>query len=251
MRAFLILCQKELRSFFLSPLAYVLLALFLFINGWYFATLVEAMRSSVSSRSLIYNFFDSGWFWMGYFILFPLITMRLFAEEKKLGTLEGLFTAPVRTIEVVLAKYVATVVLYLVLVMPLFLFFALFEKVTGEGAAFHQGAFWGSALALLLVGLFNIAIGTFASAITSNQIVAAMITFVGVMLHYFIGFLHQFLTAPGSMWTSTLTYFSTIEHMHAFSDGLIDTRPIVYYLSLSTILLFFTYQVLEFRKWRT
>ena len=62
MRAFLILCQKELRSFFLSPLAYVLLALFLFINGWYFATLVEAMRSSVSSRSLIYNFFDSGWF---------------------------------------------------------------------------------------------------------------------------------------------------------------------------------------------
>ena len=160
------------------------------------------------------------------------------------------FLAECRLLGVV-PKYVATVVLYLVLVMPLFLFFALFEKITGEGAAFHGGAFWGSALALLLVGLFNIAIGTFASAITSNQIVAAMMTFVGVMLHYFIGFLHQFLTAPGSVWTSTLTYFSTIEHMHAFSDGLIHTRPIVYYLSLSSILLFFTYQVLEFRKWRT
>ncbi|MCB1064952.1 MAG: ABC transporter permease [Verrucomicrobiae bacterium] len=250
MRAFFILLRKELRSFFLSPLAFVLLALFVFLNGWLFSTLVEAMRSAVSSRSLIYNLFDSGWFWMGYFILFPLITMRLFAEEKKLGTLEGLFTAPVRTAEVVLAKYFATVILYVVLLLPVFGFFALFERVTGTGAAFHPGAFWGSALILLLIGLFNIAIGTFASAVTSNQLIAAMITFVGVMLHYFLGFLHQFLTTPGSIWTSTLTYFSSTEHMHTFSDGLIDTRPIVYYLSLSALLLAFTQHILDYRKWR-
>ncbi len=250
MRAFFILLRKELRSSFLSPLAFVLMALFVFLNGWLFTSLVQAMRATVSSRSLIYNLFDSGWFWMGYFILFPLITMRLFAEEKKLGTLEGLFTAPVRTAEVVLAKYFATVILYVVLLLPIFGFFALFERVTGAGAAFHPGAFWGSALVLLLIGLFNIAIGVFASAVTSNQLIAAMITFVGVMLHYFLGFLHQFLTTPGSMWTSTLTYFSSIEHMHAFADGLIDTRPIVYYVSLAALLLALTHHVLEYRKWR-
>ncbi len=68
MRSFLILLQKELRSFFLSPLAFVLLALFVFLNGWLFTSMVQAMRAAVSSRSLIYNLFDSGWFWMGYFI---------------------------------------------------------------------------------------------------------------------------------------------------------------------------------------
>ena len=251
MRAFLILFQKELRSFFLSPLAFVLMSLFVFMNGWLFASLVQAMRTTVSPRSLIANFFSSGWFWMGYFILFPLITMRLFAEERKMGTLEGLFTAPVRTLEVVLAKYFATVTLYAVLMLPVFGFFALFEQITGEGAAFHPGAFWGSALGLLLIGLFYIALGTFASAVTANQLIAAMITFVGVMLHYFLGFLHQFVNTPGSLWTSTLTYFSSIEHMGAFSDGLIDTRPIIYYLSLAILLLALTHQALEYRKWRT
>lgn len=250
MRAFLILLRKELRSFFLSPLAYVLMALFVFMNGWLFASLVQAMRAAVSPRSLAANFFSSGWFWMGYFILFPLITMRLFAEERKLGTLEGLFTAPVRTLEVILGKYAATVILYIALMAPVFGFFILFERITGEGAVFHPGAFWGSALGLLLIGLFYIALGTFASAVTANQLIAAMITFVGVMLHYFLGFLHQFVSLSGSVWTSTLTYFSSIEHMNAFSDGLIDTRPIFYYLSLTILLLALTHQVLDYRKWK-
>lgn len=250
MRSFLILLLKELRSFFLSPLAFALMGLFLFLNGWLFASLVQAMRTSVSPRSLIANYFSSGWFWMSYFILFPLITMRLFAEEKKLGTLEGLFTAPVRTAEVLLAKYAATVTLYAALILPLFGFFIAFERIAGEGAAFHPGAFWGSALGLLLIGLLNVAIGTLASAVTANQLIAAMITFVGVMLHYFLGFLHQFVSLPGSLWTSALTYFSSAEHMAAFSDGLIDTRPVIYYLSLSILLLSFTHQVLDYRRWR-
>lgn len=250
MRSFLILLQKELRSFFLSPLAFILMALFVFMNGWLFTSLVMAMRTQVSPRSLIANYFSSGWFWMAFFILFPLITMRAFAEERKLGTLEGLFTAPVRTMEVLLAKYFSSVALYVVLMAPVFLFFVLFEKIVGEGAAFHSGAFWGSALGLLLIGLFQVALGIFSSAITANQLIAAMVTFVGTMLHYFLGYLHQFLDTPGSLWTSTLTYFSSIEHMNAFSDGLIDTRPLIYYPSLAILLLGLTHQVLDFRKWK-
>lgn len=250
MRPFLVLFSKELRSFFLSPLAWIVTGLFTFLNGWLFASLVNAMRLRVSSRSLLYTLFDSGWFWMGYFILFPLITMRLFAEERKMGTLEGLLTAPVRTAEVVLAKFFATVVVYLVIVTPLFLFFPLFTMITGESAAFHGGALWGSALALLLVGLFHVAIGTLASALTANQLIAAMLTFVAVMLHYFLGFLHQFGVVPGSVWAEGLTYFSTTEHMHALTEGLIDSRPIVYYLSASAVLLAATFHVLESRKWR-
>ncbi len=250
MRAFWIMFKKELRSFFLSPLAYVVMALFILLNGWLFVSMVNAMRTKVSPRSLIFNMFDSGWFWMGFIIIFPLITMRLFAEEKKMGTLEGLLTAPVRTSEVVLAKYLAAVVMYVIIVIPVFFFFPIFTKLTGEQAAFHSGAFWGCALGLLLVGMFNIAIGTLASSLTSNQLIAAMVTFVFVMLHYFLGFLHAFGALPGSQWTDTLTYFSTVEHIRSLGEGLIDSRPFVYYLSFIALLLAFTHHVLESRKWR-
>lgn len=139
---------------------------------------------------------------------------------------------------------------YIIIILPVFLFFPLFQAVTGEEAAFQSGALWGSALGLLLVGLLNVAMGVLASALTSNQLIAAMLTFVFVMLHYFLGFLHSFGVLPGSTWTEGLTYFSTIEHMHSLAEGLIDSRPIVYYLSFSTVLIAITYHVLESRKWR-
>lgn len=251
MRQFFILLRKELRSFFLSPLAYVIIALFTFLNGWLFSSIVTAMRMSVNQHSLVYNLFDSGWFWMGYFFLFPLLTMRLFAEEKKLGTLETLLTAPVRTLQVVMAKYVATTLLYIVIMLPIFSFFFLFEDITGEAAAFQKGSFYGAAAILLLVGIFNIAIGCFASSLTSNQLIAAMITFVGVVLHYFLGFIHYFGAKLPSQLLDKVTYFSTVEHRRLFTEGLIDSRPIVYYVSSAIVMLFLTHHVLERRRWQT
>lgn len=251
MRAFYILLKKELRSFFLSPLAYVIVALFMLLNGCLFVAIVKAMWLSVTPHSLIYNMFTSVWFWMGYFFLFPLITMRLFAEEKKLGTMETLFTAPVRTVQVLLAKYVATVLLYLVVILPVFGFFILFQEVTGQLAAFNDGSFFGSLLALCLFGLFNIAIGCLASSLTANQLIAAMITFVAVMLHFFFGFFLNFAAGSSAELGQRLKYFSTIDHMKFLSDGLIDSRPIVYYVSASIFLLFVTHQVLDYRKWKS
>ncbi|MEM7698170.1 MAG: ABC transporter permease subunit [Verrucomicrobiota bacterium] len=250
MRAFLILFTKELRSFFLSPLAWVVMALFTFLNGWLFVNLVQAMRLQVSPRSLVYNLFDSGWFWMGFFILFPLLTMRLFAEERKMGTLEGLLTAPVRTIEVLLAKYLATLVVYAAILVPVLLFFPVFQLITGESAAYQGGAFRGAMLGLLLVGALHVAMGVFASSVTSNQLIAAMLTFVLVMMHYFLGFLSQSGVMAGSIWSEALSYFSTTGHMQLLSEGLIDSRPILYYVTASTLILAFTHHILESRKWR-
>jgi ABC-2 type transport system permease protein len=250
MRALLILFRKELRSFFLSPLAYIIVALFMLLNGCLFVDIVKAMWLSVTPHSLIFNMFTSVWFWMGYFFLFPLITMRLFAEERKLGTMETLFTAPVRTIQVLLAKYFATVVLYLVVILPVFGFFLLFQEVTGQLAAFNDGSFFGSLLALALFGTFNIAIGCLASSLTANQLIAAMITFVAVLLHFFFGFFLNFASGSSAELAQKMMYFSSIDHMRSLSDGLIDTRPIVYYVSASILLLFITHQVLDYRKWR-
>lgn len=251
MRPFFILLRKELRSFFLSPLAYVIIALFTFLNGWLFSSIVIAMRLRVNQHSLVYNLFDSGWFWMGYFFLFPLLTMRLFAEEKKMGTLETLFTAPVRSVQVVMAKYIATCILYVVIILPVFAFFFLFQDITGELAAFQSGSFYGAGAILLLLGFFNIAIGCFASSLTSNQLIAAMITFVVVMLHYFLGFIHFFGAKLPTELLDKVTYFSTVEHRRIFTEGLIDSRPIVYYLSSAAVMLFLTHQILERRRWKS
>ncbi|MEO0414879.1 MAG: ABC transporter permease, partial [Verrucomicrobiota bacterium] len=215
-----------------------------------FSSMVNAMSLKVGPSSLVTNMFTSGWFWMGCLILFPLITMRLFAEESKMGTMEGLLTAPVRTSEIVFAKYFAAVLVYITMVLPVFLFFPVFERITGDQAAFHSGAFFGSGLGILLIGLFSVAIGTLASALTSNQLIAAMVTFVSVMLHYLLGFVNAFATVPNSTWRSALEYFSSTEHMRWFCEGLIDSRPIIYYLSFSALLLAITHYIIESRKWR-
>ena len=105
---------------------------------------------------------------------------------------------------------------------------------------------WIAGVGLLL----NVAIGTLASALTANQLIAAMLTFVFVMLHYFLGFMERFGLVSGSRWSEALSYFSMSEHMHSLSEGLIDSRPIVYYLSFSVLLLSLTHHILESRKWR-
>ncbi len=103
---------------------------------------------------------------------------------------------------------------------------------------------------LLLIGMFNIAIGTLASSVTSNQLIAAMVTFVFVMLHYFLSYIHFFGMIPDSQWSDGISYVSMIAHVHSFAEGLIDTRPIIYYVTFSVLLLSFAHQVLESRKWR-
>lgn len=250
MRTATIIYLKELRSFFLSPFAFVVMALFTFLNGCIFISVVNAMRLAANPYSLVHNVFTAGGFWVGVFFLFPLITMRLFAEEKKMGTYEGLMTAPVRTIEVLLAKYAAAFTVYLAMLIPLFLFFPIFKVVTGQENAFHDGSVWASGWFFILIGAFNTAIGTLASAITANQLIAAMITFVGVVLHYFLGFISAFVELPSSEWQGLLGYFSSIQHIRLMSEGLIDSRPFVYYISFSVLLLVITWHILESRKWR-
>ncbi|MCB1204673.1 MAG: ABC transporter permease, partial [Verrucomicrobiae bacterium] len=101
-----------------------------------------------------------------------------------------------------------------------------------------------------LLGAFHVSIGTLSSALTSNPLIAAMLTFVFVMLHYFLGFLQNFGMVPGSVWSDAMAYFSTSEHMNFLTEGLLDSRPVVYYLSFTALLLSLTHHVLESRKWR-
>src|SRR5260370_33756599 len=176
--------------------------------------------------------------------------MRLFAEEFKLGTIEPLMTAPVRDLHVLLSKFFGAVVFYLILWIPPAFYFVIFQYVARQPAAHSAGAYSGSYLMLLLLGMFYLSIGCLASVLTKNQIIAAIISFCAITLLFFLGLVQFILLDVRSSTRDLLAYFSPIEHMGTFSRGVIDTRPIVLYLSMTVVMLTLTHQAFQSRKWR-
>jgi ABC-2 type transport system permease protein len=251
MKKFLTLLSREVKSFFYSPIAYVVLCALLFVTGFNFYTAVSIMNLQTREFTVIEAFFNTVLFWFPFVLVFPLLTMRVFAEEFKMGTIETLLTAPVRDWQVVLSKYLGTLVFFIVLWLPSFLYFAAFQQITKTNAAHAAGAYLGSYLLLLLIGMFYLSIGCLASALTRNQIIAAVIAFAAIVVFFFTGLLSFIIPNVSPALRTLIEYFSTIEHMGTFSKGIIDSRPIVYYLSMTALMLFLTHHVLQSRKWRT
>src|ERR1700758_285097 len=250
MRKFLVLLGREVRSYFYSPVAYIVLVFFLLVSGVDFYFQIAYMNQRPMSYSVQEAFFNSVFFWFAFVLIFPLITMRLFAEEFKLGTIEPLTTAPVRDWQVVLSKFFGAVVFYVILWIPTLLYFWIFPRITNQPAAHSAGAYFGSYLMLLLLGMFYLSIGCLTSVLTRNQIIAAVISFCAITLLFFLGLVQFILLDVNSTTRDLLGYFSAIEHMGTFSRGIIDTRPIVLYVSLTVLMLTLTYQAFQSRKWR-
>jgi ABC-2 type transport system permease protein len=250
MRKFFTLLGREIRSYFYSPIAYIVLVFFLLVSGVDFYFQISFMNQRAVPYSVQEAFFNSVFFWFAFVLVFPLITMRLFSEEFKLGTIEPLMTAPVRDWQVVLSKYCGALFFYIVLWLPTLLYFVIFQAITHQPAAGSAGAYLGAYLMLLLLGMFYLSIGCFASVLTKNQIVAAVISFAVITLLFFLGLVSFILLDVTSETRQLLGYFSAIEQMGTLSRGVIDTRPIVLYLSLTIVMLSLTYQAFQSRKWR-
>jgi len=250
MRKFYTLLVREIRGYFHSPIAYIVLVFFLLVSGVDFYFQVSFMNQKPASYTVQEAFFNSVFLWFAFVLIFPLITMRLFSEEFKLGTIEPLMTAPVRDLQVVLAKFVGALVFYVALWIPTLSYFWIFEKIAHEPAANSAGAYWGSYLMLLLLGMFYLSIGCLASVVTKNQIVAAIISFCAITLLFFLGLVQFILLDVSGGAREWLGYVSAIEHMGTYSRGIIDTRPIVLYLSMTMLALTLTYQAFQSRKWR-
>jgi ABC-2 type transport system permease protein len=229
--------QKELRSFFNSAVAYVILTLFLLIAGWFFSSSMflvnQADLRDVFSVivPLIYLFF------------IPAITMRVIAEEKKSGTIELLVTMPVRDVEIVLGKYIATLIL---LASALALTFAYPVTIALLGDPDGR-ALIGGYLGLLLMGASYLAIGVFTSGLTPNQIVAFITGFALIFVFFMLDKVIIFFPGPLA---SILEYASVTYHFENLARGVIDTRDLVYYGSLIALFLFLAVRSLEARKWR-
>ena len=249
MRVFSILFRKELKNYFLTPFGWVVLALVLFMQGMSMSSAMEQMKDAPMLDNFLLLTLRTPNFWFYFLFIFPLLTMRLFADEAKTGTLETLMTAPVTTSQVVFSKYLAAFCFYALLWLPILLHLKIFDMVTGQPAPVEMGQIIGTYSILLLMGGFFLAIGCFASTLTSNQIVAGIITIAFLVILFFLGFV-PYYTGEGFQATPLFQYVSIQEHLVNFAKGLLDTRPIVYYLSMTALFLFLTHTTLDFRRWK-
>ena len=240
MHNILVIAKRELNAYFVSPIAYVAIAVYLVISGFIFWLEVGAMAQFGNPPSLQNQFGTMIFLWL---IFAPPLTMRLLSEEQRMGTLEILLTSPVRDWEVVLGKFFASVSV-LLLTIVISLMYALVLKVYGNP---DMGPMAAGYLGLLLAGSALMSIGILASAASQNQVVAAVLAFVANLVLWIISAAGQ--SASGSV-TQVLNQMGFFEHTLNFWRGIIDTNDIVYFLSLMALALFAATRVLEARRWR-
>jgi len=228
---------KEIRSYFNSPMAYIFLVIFTVINGYFFTQTFflfnqSDMRSLFNIIPLVYLFF------------IPAITMGLIAREKNLGTMEVMSTLPLKDLDFVAGKFLAALSLVLVgLLITLVHFFTLIQV----GTNIDYGAVFTGYLGLALAGAVYSAVGTFASSVTDNQVVAFIIGIFIVIIFFLMDKMLMFV--PVSL-TGIIQYLSVDYHLSNISRGVIDSRNLIYFASVVSFFLFMTVRVLEIRKWR-
>lgn len=239
MRNTYIIAKKEIISYFSSPMAYIIAAVFLALSGLFFSSFVS--RAQIASLS---GFFQPASFIV--ILLAPVLTMRLFAEEQKLGTLELLLTAPVRDVDVVLGKFIAALSILLAM-LALTLYYPLLLFWFGDP---DFGPIASGYLAMLLLGSACLSVGLLASSLTSNQIVAAIVG-LGILLGFWvIGLASQVVGSSVPVLRDVLNYVGLNSHFGDMVNGVVDTKSLVYYVSFTAAVLFLTVRSLETRRWR-
>jgi ABC-2 type transport system permease protein len=246
MSGFLAVLERELKAYFYSPLAYVVLTFFLLVQGYYFSVIVAYLADPrfPAGKPLELFFGQTIFTWLVLIFAGTFLTMRLISEELRSGTIETLMTAPVSETHVVLGKYAAALLFYLFLWAPTLVFCGIVRWFTPV----DWGPIAASYLGIVGIGALFLAVGLFASATSKNQIVAAVASFFFVLVLFSIGLLESL--ANGETARAVLGYLNLWQHMDDFAKGVVDTRRLVYYASGAGFFLFLTTRALAARKWR-
>lgn len=241
-----LIASKEFRSYLKSPMAYIVTCIFLVLTGVFFIFyLTSTNYNDTSIRGFVdpLSVFGLSGYGNIFFLLFAaIITMRLLAEEKKLGTWELLLTSPVRDTEIIIGKFLGSLgILFGMLILTLY--YPVLLMVLGDP---DLGPIWTSYLGLFLFGSAALAVGLFASSLTSNQIVAAVVSGGILFALWFIGIIAK--NMPTAI-QQVLNYISLSNHFPNFVVGIIDTRDVVYYLSITALFLYMAIRSLETGRW--
>lgn len=227
--------KREVASYFVSPMAYVVGAVFLVLSGYFFSVILLATHSA-SMQGVLGN--------MAVVFLFvsPVLTMGLLAEERKLGTDELIMTAPVGTTSIVVGKYLAAVLTYLVYLAISLIYPVILIKYGSPDMGPIYSGYWG----MFLFGAGCLAVGIFSSSLTDNQMVAGVIGFGLLLLFWILGWAGAIVRGPVG---ETLANLSLLKRFDDFQKGIIDFSSVLYYISFIFIFIFLTVRVIDSRRW--
>ena len=250
-----VVTKKELRAYFTSPIAYVVITVFLVLVGFFFYSMIwwfnnqsmqmaqnQSYYQQLNINQMVFNplFHNISIILL---LMLPLLTMRLFSEEKKIGTEELLYTSPISVNQIILGKFLASLIVLLAM-LALTGLLSLFTFIYGnpEVVPILSGY-----LGLFLMGAAFIAIGIFFSSLTENQIVSAILTFGALLLFWIINWASY---SAAGIWKDVLNYVSFFQHFDNMTQGILDTTDLVYYLSFAFFGLFLTHSVIQSKRWR-
>lgn len=250
MQPYLTLTRRELGAYFLSMTGYIIIAAVTFLLGLSFVVLLVKLQQEPTTLPVTEMFYITQFFWLILLLAAPVITMRLFALEKFSGTFETLMTAPVSELQVVLAKFTAGLIFYTLTWLPLMACLFIVRHYANERAAWDAGIVGSTFLGILLIGGVFVSLGCCASAATKSQVAAAMISLLFGISIFCLGVLADRYPHESGWQAQVLASLAIFEQMHDFARGVVDTRPIVLYLSLTLFFLFLTLRIVESRRWK-
>jgi ABC-2 type transport system permease protein len=248
MRAFWPIYKRELFAFFVTPLAWVLITVFLFVQGMNFFWIIDTFATrgdGMSDQSPLQAFFGNTiLLYLVLFLLVPPMTMRLFAEERRSGTIESLMTAPVSSAAVVLAKYAAVVTTYAAMWLPTLLYVVILRRAADVDWRAAGAAYLG----VMLVGAGYLSVGLLMSAMTKSQFLALVLSAM-VILGLFILGIGEFIAREGSVTKDVCAHVSVWAQMNDFSSGIVDSRHVVFTLTLIVLPLFAATRAVDAWRW--
>jgi gliding motility-associated transport system permease protein len=259
MQGFIAIYRKELGHYFVSPIAYIFIGLFLVLSGFFFifflntfiqdamAMTVQSMRFGTPPEIDVPGLVTRQFFGLlSTLVLFftPVLTMGVYAEERKRGTMELLMTSPVTELQIVLGKFFATFTLFVIMLLPTFTYF-IFMFRHSEPAPPWRLALAGYAGVLLLGGAL-MALGSFISSLTENQLIASVMTYAAFLLVWVLDLGRNAESGVGAV----LSYLSVVRHYDDFTRGVIDTTALIYYASFMILFIFLTVRSVDSMRWR-
>ncbi len=250
MQAYCTLTRRELAAYFLSLTGYVIIAAALFLMGFSFVVMLVRLQQDPTPMPITELFYLTPFFWFILLLSAPVITMRLFSLEKFSGTFETLMTAPVTDLQVVLAKFTAGLIFYFVMWLPLLGCLFVVRQYASHAGGFDPGVVGSTYLGILLLGCLFISIGCCASAITRSQVTAAMLSLGFGASLFLLGVLADHIPVQATWQAQVLSSLAFFEQMHDFARGILDTRALVLYVSLTFFFLYLTLRIVESRRWK-
>ena len=243
MRSVFTIWRREISACFLSPIAYVTMIVFLLLSSWTFWNAVSSRIGAMESLPFLMTMSILFWFP----VLVAVVTMRLFAEERRSGTLETLLTAPVTEAALVAGKYAGSVMFLIIVIAPAFSSIYILARLSPGIQSLDGGALAGGMIIVMMMTALCASIGLLISIVTKNQIIAFICCFCGILIPLVIGRFIKILPFGSDI---LVDYLSLEIHLLDFSKGSVDMRPVVLYATLTVFFLFVSVRVLESRRWR-